>query len=294
MEEILPQLQSLTRLQTLDLSDMGLSGSIVLSSEMTDLKSLFLQRNRLTTLTVPASMTNLEVLHASDNTLTHVDLPMGMERLGTIDLSHNQLSSFSLPPNASAVKRMNFRANPLASLDIAASQNCLQDIDLSFTLVTNLVFLNGFEKLQTFGFFGNASARLVFPDGLRRLRVLLLHNYCYGGGCHWSGTENAFDTVELPASVNVAELITRGFPRDRIRIRGYWMHPPVVTSDGQFKVRINGASGRSVQVQSSTNLVDWANWQSVVLGTDGSELVDEPSTGPMRYYRLVQVPADER
>jgi hypothetical protein len=192
-----------------------------------------------------------------------------------------------LPDGASSVERLDLRENPLTTLDLAASQESLQDLNISFTAITSLEFLRGFEQLGKLSFFDNIPANVVFPDGLSGLKILELHDYCDGAKCLDQPPLHPLHRVELPASVDLAQLRTRGFPKNMVSIRGFWMYPPVAASNGQVKLRLNGAAGRTVQVQSSADLLNWDNWQTVVLGSAGAELVDDRQTSNLRFFRVI-------
>jgi len=69
--------------------------------------------------------------------------------------------------------------------------------------------------------------------------------------------------------------------------------PAKVGSDGSIRLPLSGASGLIVRVQRSTNLVDWVDWQTVVLDGRVKELLDGPAAAPLRFYRVV-VDQDKR
>ncbi len=66
--------------------------------------------------------------------------------------------------------------------------------------------------------------------------------------------------------------------------------PASVEPDGKIRLPIEGASGQRVKLQRSTNLVDWEDWQIMILGESGCGLIDATTAATHRFYRVA---ADE-
>jgi len=64
--------------------------------------------------------------------------------------------------------------------------------------------------------------------------------------------------------------------------------PAIVLDDGRLQLQLRGASGQRVRVQRSTNLRDWADWQTVTLGETGCQLTDTIVTNSQCFYRAVE------
>jgi len=57
---------------------------------------------------------------------------------------------------------------------------------------------------------------------------------------------------------------------------------------GEFRFLVHGDAGLSVRVQRSTNLLDWEDWQPLILEAIPSELSDlDAGALPHGFYRAV-------
>ena len=278
--------QSFVALETLGLSFNPLR-EIILPQTLSNLKSLWLSGCGLSAFTMPEGLASLENLSLGYNQLGSFELPVGLKNLRSIQLSHNRLTSFRLPEGPSSVTGLDLSENPLTMLDLSASQGSLEHLDISFTRIVDLAFLTGFEQLQSLVYFDNLTSRVVVPDGLRRLKTLALYDWCPDNAKCLSGPQVPLLGVEFPASLDPGQLRIRGFSRAIVSVRGLWIHPPEAASDGQVKLRINGAAGRTVQVQRSADFVHWDDWQSVVLGPAGAELLDETRSTALGFFRVI-------
>lgn len=64
--------------------------------------------------------------------------------------------------------------------------------------------------------------------------------------------------------------------------------PARILNDGRIHLQLGGASGQSVRVQRSPNLVDWEHWKTVTLGENVSELIDTIASTSPWFYRAVE------
>ena len=63
--------------------------------------------------------------------------------------------------------------------------------------------------------------------------------------------------------------------------------PAMMEADGSIRVPVTGRCGQRVRLQRSENLVDWEDWQTMILGGDGCGLIDTTTATPTRFYRAV-------
>ncbi|MCP5516642.1 MAG: hypothetical protein H7A45_05190 [Verrucomicrobiales bacterium] len=63
--------------------------------------------------------------------------------------------------------------------------------------------------------------------------------------------------------------------------------PAMMEADGSIRLPVNGKCGQRVRLQRSDNLVDWEDWQTMILGGDGCGLIDTTTATPARFYRAV-------
>ena len=326
-ETRLQVLNELTQLRKLDLSHNGVT-SFPMSPEsgLTNLVELdlwgnpladlsFLNRlTRLTLLRIGScalsnhtdlqflnALTRLRVLDLRYNGITKFQVPRELVFLESLLLAENRLTSFVLANSYPRLEELDLRLNQLTAVDLAGARQSLKRVDLSGNPLTGVPFLENFSRLEVLDFYTRDLTTFTLPWGLTSLRTLGLRSgMLIPGELPSLAPKSAkltidvvspnFTYVGIPASTDLSQLTLRGHWKNRVTVLGLWMRPPTLRPDGKIGLRISGAAGRTVQVQSSTNLVNWDNWQSVVLGENGAELVAEPSSAPMRYFRPVEVP----
>jgi Leucine-rich repeat (LRR) protein len=249
--------------------------------------------------------THLRNLDIADNGFTSFQIPAELASLESLSLAGNSLTDFILTNSLPRLEELNLSGNALTQVNLAPAQRSLKRLNLSYNPLTELPFLEDFSQLEVLDFYTQNLTSFTLPWGLTSLKTLGLRigmlvpsevptAESTAAKLKIIVVEPNFTYVGIPASTDLSRLTLHGHWKNRVSVLGLWMQPPTRRPDGKVGLRISGAAGRTVQVQASTNLVDWDNWQSVVLGTNGAELVDEPSSGPMRYFRPVRVPADER
>jgi hypothetical protein len=119
-------------------------------------------------------------------------------------------------------------------------------------------------------------------------------------GSSWSPLGSGTDRPVYALAVSDSDLYAGGdFTTAGGKVSGYAaraiIFPPAIVFRGgaaaftnkQFHFSITGASGQSVILQASTNLLSWLPLQTNVLGTNLLDFIDPESTNlPARYYRL--------
>jgi hypothetical protein len=66
------------------------------------------------------------------------------------------------------------------------------------------------------------------------------------------------------------------------------LEPLPSVSQGTFRLQVDGPRAVTVQLQRSSNLIDWQAWQPVTFGAAAIEVSDaEAATSPHRFYRFV-------
>jgi Leucine-rich repeat (LRR) protein len=118
--------------------------SLTLPKGLTNLISLYLHGNQLTSLTLPAGLTNLTTLYLHGNQLTSLTLPGDLMSLTTLYLHGNQLTSLTLPLGLTSLTVLDLHDNQLTSLTLPAD-------------FTNLIYL---------GLLNTPLQRLVLPEPL--------------------------------------------------------------------------------------------------------------------------------
>jgi hypothetical protein len=64
----------------------------------------------------------------------------------------------------------------------------------------------------------------------------------------------------------------------------------LVWTNGQFSFTLQSQAGSAVEIQASTNLVDWTSLATLTNQTGTLPFTDTDSTFPRRFYRLSQLP----
>ena len=128
---------------------------------LTNLTTLFLWDNRLTSLTLPEGLTNLTTLALSGNQLTSLTLPEGLTNLTTLVLYGNQLTSLTLPKGLTSLTALFLSDNQLTSLTFPEGLTALSYLSVTGNPLTRLLFPEGFNlNLLTIDGFNRGTATL--------------------------------------------------------------------------------------------------------------------------------------
>lgn len=270
-------LLNLERLTMLNLSRCTLANQadIHFLDALTHLRSLDLTGNRFNRFQIPAELTSLESLSLLENGLTNFILTQSLPKLEELNLGGNALTHVNLAPVQRSLKRLNLSYNPLTELPFLANFSQLEVLDFYTRDLTSFTLPWGLTSLRTLGLREGMLVPSEVPaaesEGAKLKITVVSPNFTYVG---------------IPDSTDLSRLTLHGHWKNRVTVIGLWMRPPTPCPNGKIGFRISGAAGRTVQVQTSTDLANWDNWQSVVLGQNGAELFAEPSAS-QRYFRIV-------
>ena len=134
--------------------------------------------------------------------------------------------------------------------------------------------LAGLGSLTELELANNGLTRLTLPEGLTHLRYLNVLG-------------NPISYLAVPKSMDLTQLVLEGFPIEQVTIL-LRIGPAMVEADGKIRLPIEGACGQRVKLQRSENLVDWEDWQTMILGGDGCGIIDAPGAIRQRFYRAVE------
>ncbi len=144
---------------------------------LTQLQTLHLSKNRLTSVSFLEGLTQLHTLHLRNNDLTKVSFPEGLTQLRTLDLSDNQLTNVSSLQGLTHLHTLYLSKNKLTNASfLMQGLTRLQTLDLSNNDLNDVSFLQGLTQLQTLHLRYNLLTNVSFPEGLTQLQTLDLHN----------------------------------------------------------------------------------------------------------------------
>ena len=123
-------------------------------AELTKLKELNLQRNKITDLSPLVGLKNLQELNLSDNIFTDLSPLEGLTNLKELDLSRNNISDLSPLEGLSNLQELNLSANTFTDLSSLEGLTNLKELDLSRNNITDLSPLEGLTNLQTLRIYG--------------------------------------------------------------------------------------------------------------------------------------------
>lgn len=321
-------LDGLKKLTVLGLSSCTLSNvtDFQFLTELSQLRNLDLSYNEFTSFEPPTSarLTNLVELHLSGNPLAAASFHrldgltvLGLTgcgftnqndihfldrltRLRRLDLGNNALGSFAMTNPMPELEDLDLRENKLTQVDLTGLQKSLKRVNLSYNYLAAVSFLENFSALEVLDFYTRDLTSFTLPWGLTSLKtlglragLLNLSDVPYVGGTRAKLkiviVSPNFTYVGIPASTDLSQLTVHGHWKDRITVLGLWMRQPELRPDGQIALRIRGAAGRTVEVQSSPDLQNWIHWRTVVLGQDGPELTEDMHSPAPRFFRVVPV-----
>ena len=212
----------------------------------TNLLSLNLNGNGLTSLTLPAGLVNLKTLNLSRNSLWELTLPTDLARLETLYLTWNDLSELTLPKGMPYLKTLSIRDNRLRKLTLPADLTSLSTLNLADNNLISLTLPEGMPQLRRLYLNGNPINRLAVPHGMN------IDNLRISG---FSKADIAFYDLETGASRTLAIIQLK---------------------DGSLKISWSGG-----QLQSSAELP--GNWKDV---ESGESPLQVEAVGSSSFFRL--------
>ena len=163
------------RLESLDLSDCGLSNIGALSS-LSNLKVLNLSDNSINGLSAVGKLSALEELYLSRNAVTTVSSLSGLSSLRILDVSFNALNTVSPISKCTALTELNVSENKLTELDVVGSLVNLTILNAAKNEIETVDGIANCTKLEQFDLSNN---KLVEIDGLADILTLTDINIDY-------------------------------------------------------------------------------------------------------------------
>ncbi len=111
-----------TNLVSLNLNGNGLT-SLTLPAGLTNLKTLYLTQNSLQEIIFPTDLANLETLYLTYNNFSELSLPKGMTNLKTLSIRDNRLRKLTLPEGMIHLRRLYLNGNPINRLAVPQGMN---------------------------------------------------------------------------------------------------------------------------------------------------------------------------
>ena len=279
-------LEAAGNLVTLNLEDNSLT-SFTLPASLTKLNLLDLNFNEsLTNFTLPSGMTNLTSLFLVKNQLTDLELPADLVDLVQIDATENELASFTLPAGLTNLSILVLDGNLLTNFTLPPDQTKLASLSLEFNNLTNFILPAGLTNLSVLGLAGNHLTNFTLPPDQTELISLSLT------AVFFDGTRLATFVLSEPlAATNMAETVA--FLRSQgVLVLTYpvasQLTSPTRNRGGLFEFTLTGPPG-DYTILSSTNLTDWSELGVVTNTTGVSRFGDDAAPlSPQKFYRARQ------
>lgn len=238
-------LSGISNLVSLDLSDNQIS-DFTLPASSSKLSALFLEKNQLTNIVLPAGLTNLNQIDLSENELTSFQLPPGLVNLSSLALAANQLTNFLLPAGLTNLNQLDVSGNGLTSFQLPVGLVNLTNLDLSGNELTSFTVPSDVTKLTTLALDFNPLAFVVLPDSL--------------------------------AATNLSEIVGE-LENDRVSVFTFPLLAQLtseeVAGEGGFQFTLTGPPG-IYAVLASTDLSTWSNI-GVLTNQNGAARFSDPS-----------------
>lgn len=175
-EEDLAVLTQLTALETLDLSDCGIS-TISGFENLTQLKALGLHGNTVRNLTSLSKLTELHTLDLSSNAVTDVSALSTLTNLLIVDLSNNSLTTLNPICGIQNMVALNASGNQITNVDSMKKLTNLTILDLSYNALTDVSALQNCILLTELNISNNQIADISSLSSLTKLEIFdLSHN----------------------------------------------------------------------------------------------------------------------
>ena len=235
----------LTNLTTLEIFDNTLT-SLALPEDLKNLEFLNIQNNQLPALTLPEGLENLTHLYLRGNSIASLSLPNGLSRLEVLDISRvdssrgcarrSGMQSLTLPEGMTRLTRLYLYGNSLTALTLPDDLRNLQELDLGGNSLRELNLPSSLTSLQRLNLSENRLSVFILPEGLTNLKVLDLDlNYNY------IGHRRQLVSLVMPFGLDVSMLRISGFPKADIAR----YNPHSLIPDPGLQTAIRQALGKS-------------------------------------------------
>jgi len=170
-------LSGLTTLQFLDLGCNDLDDLAIADlSGLTNLRTLRLHNNQITSLTSLTAMTQLEKLALGHNQIADVSLLPSFANLYSLDVSHNPITDFTHIPNISDLTELGLRGLGLNAVDFIAGMTDLVILNIGNNLVQDISPLAGMTAMRRLSLYNNQIDSLAALQNMDQLQYLSFYN----------------------------------------------------------------------------------------------------------------------
>lgn len=165
---------------------------------LTNLRSLILERNRISDIGALANLDNLKILQLRGNQISDISALSRLKKLTDLVLSSNQISNISALSELTNIERLDLGGNQIRDIgalssltnlcslylwdnqisDIKALANLdkLKHLDLSFNRIKDISTLSNLNNLEELDLSYNKISDVSVLSGLTRLKKLSLYN----------------------------------------------------------------------------------------------------------------------
>jgi Leucine-rich repeat (LRR) protein len=141
-----------------------------------NIKELYLDDNRLTSINIPATLIALGYLDLSRNLLTSINIPATLTALYQLYLDNNQLTSLNIPATLTVIEQLELNNNQLTSLHIPATLTTLEQLELNNNQLTSIDIPTELTALRWLSLDNNRLTSIDIPAELTALEGIFLEN----------------------------------------------------------------------------------------------------------------------
>ena len=196
-------LENCTGLKELTVTDSQVQDLSFLS-KLTSLEKLTLSGNNIQDLSALPSLTSLETLDLSDNaSLADLSKLSGLSSLKTLDVSNTKVRDLAgLPTGLTSLKAS---GNNIEDMSKISGLTSLETLDLSDNLISVLIDLSGFSKLENLNLQGNSFSNI---DSLEsKLPASIKDNADWKNSVFGTPSSETVDKTALKAAIANAQAL---------------------------------------------------------------------------------------
>jgi len=222
-----------------------------------------------------SNLKKLSLLTARNDHLSSIAFLTPLNISIALTLDNNPLSDLSPLAGMKALPYLSAQGDLISNLTPLGGLTNLQNLLLSGNLITNISGLTGATNLQNLFLDKN---RLQGINSLTNLAVLRHVNLTY----NLLNTNSSSPALQIVAGLQNRSVQVDFLPQNII---------PYLTGVGlagkQFQFTINGSPGQILQVQRSTNLLDWLPLMTMTNSSGTTQVPNLPTADPRQFYRLL-------
>jgi internalin A len=234
--------------------------------------------NQLTNIAGVSGMAQLNWLGVSRNNLSTIQPLTALPNLNNIDAWANQLTNISGVSGLPNLSSLNLSLNNLTTVQTLTGVPLLNSLDLNTNLLTDVSGLAGLTSLNWLYLNGN---NLQVIHSLTNLTILYYADLAY----------NLLNTNALsPAMLDIGVMQAHNtyvsyIPQKTASSTSVLLLSPQSLGGNKFRFTLQSLPGAVLQVQSSTNLVNWTNLTLVTNATGTTFYTDSVATAREKLYR---------